>query len=309
MPFAASINFRATAPYVTDAAGQTYCLADAYPTGRGGLTFGWPGSGIATYDGDATPGTYAPELAGGNYANASNGAADFQLDLPAAGTYSVRLALGATFDTSYASISCRLVDGPTGSVLATVVAGATGGGAGAYHDATGVLRATPTAWRTNNAAATVTTTGTSLVVRIAETAIGATVHTLIAHLEVADAGPPPLAAGTASFVHSGPAGIVLSATDATGGTGPYTYQWQRNSGGGSYSNLSNGGGVSGATTLALTDGSAVAGTLYGYRLVYTDSAGTPVTATSNAVTAQVYAGGAIGSGGGFSLIGPGGLVG
>lgn len=106
----------------------------------------------------------------------------------------------------------------------------------------------------------------------------------------------PLAAGTASFVSSGPAGIAVTATDATGGTAPYTYQWQRNSGGGSYSNISNGGGVSGATTLSLTDGSAVAGTLYGYKLVYTDAAAG--TATSNAVTAQVYAGGALSSGGG-----------
>lgn len=107
-----------------------------------------------------------------------------------------------------------------------------------------------------------------------------------------------LTAGTASFVSSGTAGVVVTASDATGGTAPYTYQWQRNANGGSYSNISNGGGVSGATTLTLTDGSAVAGTLYGYKLVYTDNVS--ATVTSNAVAAQLYTGGALGSGGGTS---------
>jgi hypothetical protein len=110
----------------------------------------------------------------------------------------------------------------------------------------------------------------------------------------------PLTAGTASLVSSGPGGIAMTATDATFGTPAYTYQWQRNAGGGSYSNLANGGGVAGATTRNLTDGSAVAGTLYGYRLVYTDSAGTPATATSNAITAQVYTGGALTGSAGYS---------
>jgi hypothetical protein len=117
-----------------------------------------------------------------------------------------------------------------------------------------------------------------------------------------------LAAGTASFVSSGPAAINVSATDATGGSTPYTYQWQRNANGGAYGNISNGGGVSGATTLSLTDGSASAGTLYGYRLVYTDFAS--ATVTSNAVTAQIYTGGALsGGGGGFNRGMTGGING
>jgi hypothetical protein len=112
-------------------------------------------------------------------------------------------------------------------------------------------------------------------------------------------GGAALAAGAASFVSSGPSAINVSATDATGGTAPYTYQWQRNSNGGAYGDISNGGGVSGATTLSLADGSASAGTLYGYKLVYTDDAAASV--TSNAVTAQVYTGGALsGGGGGFN---------
>jgi hypothetical protein len=278
MPFAASINFRGTAGLITDPAGQTYSLAEAYPTSRGGLTFGWSGGSVGPADrADFAP--YVPEFSGVNSAVAAAGAADFRLDLPAAGTYAVRLALG---DASYAqpSLYCSLHDGATGALLASVTAGSA----------------------TEAVSVAVTGTVPYLIVRLAE---GGTGVTSIAHLEVAaTGGAPALAAGTASLVHSGPAGIAVSAADATGGTGPYTYQWQRNSGGGSYSDLANGGGVTGVTTLSLTDGSAAAGTLYGYRLVYTDSAGTPATATSNAVTAQVYAGGAIGSAG-VLLIGVG----
>jgi hypothetical protein len=108
----------------------------------------------------------------------------------------------------------------------------------------------------------------------------------------------PLVAGTASFVSSGPGGIALSATAATGGVAPYTRQWQRNTNGGSYSNLS------GATSLTVTDTTATAGNLYGYRVVYTDSATpTPSTVTGTAVFAQLYTGGSIGAGG-VPRIGP-----
>jgi hypothetical protein len=108
---------------------------------------------------------------------------------------------------------------------------------------------------------------------------------------------PPLIAGVASFISSGDAGISITSTDASGGSTPYTYQWQRNSDGGSYSDLTDGGGVSGATTLTLTDDSVVSDILYGYKLVFTDNSS--ATATSNAITAQRYNGGPL-TGGGYT---------
>ncbi len=104
----------------------------------------------------------------------------------------------------------------------------------------------------------------------------------------------PLTAGVASFVSSGPGGISITSTSPIGGTPSYTYQWQRSVNGGSYSNLSNGGGVTGTTTLSLVDGSATAGNAYRYKLVTTDSAGSPATVTSNiAGPVYLYTGGAL----------------
>lgn len=110
-----------------------------------------------------------------------------------------------------------------------------------------------------------------------------------------ESGPPPpdpLAAGTASFVSSGPAGISVEANAPTDGVEPYSYQWERNQDGGSYSDLS------GATSLTLDDTTATTGgVLYGYRCKQTDSADPADTVTTNAVTAEVYDGGALGGGG------------
>jgi hypothetical protein len=110
----------------------------------------------------------------------------------------------------------------------------------------------------------------------------------------------PLTAGVASFVSSGPAGISVSATAPTAGTGPYTYQWERNEDGGAYSDLV------GETALACTDSTATdEGVLYGFRCKQTDAVA--ATVTTNAVTAEVYDGGALAGGLGGSIFG-GGVV-
>lgn len=61
----------------------------------------------------------------------------------------------------------------------------------------------------------------------------------------------------------------LSATAATGGTGPYTYQWYRST----TSGFTPGGGniISGATSLTLADSGLLPNTTYYYKVVATDT--------------------------------------
>ncbi len=82
------INFRQTSGYVTDGTGETYCLGDVYPTTRATYTFGW--SGAQSQANRST--TVGPNLAGINY-----GANTFRIDLPQAGTYKLRIAIGDLF--------------------------------------------------------------------------------------------------------------------------------------------------------------------------------------------------------------------
>lgn len=113
-----------------------------------------------------------------------------------------------------------------------------------------------------------------------------------ASFETDPAPEDPLTAGTASFVSSGPAGISVIATDATGGSESYTYQWERNEDGGSFSDLT------GETALACDDDTATTpGVLYGYRVKYDDGVDE---VTSNTVTASVYEGGPL-TGGSSSI--------
>lgn len=82
------INFRDTAGYVTDGANEVHCASDAYPTLRGGRTFGW---NSAVSGADRNSGLDR-RLAGINFSGA--GPDTFRLDLPVAGSYRVHLALG-----------------------------------------------------------------------------------------------------------------------------------------------------------------------------------------------------------------------
>lgn len=63
--------------------------------------------------------------------------------------------------------------------------------------------------------------------------------------------------------------VKLSATAASGGTGPYTYQWYRDTESGFTPSGSN--DIVGATSLALTDTGLVSGITYYYILVATDT--------------------------------------
>ncbi len=84
-----------------------------------------------------------------------------------------------------------------------------------------------------------------------------------------------LAAGALSEVLIGKTTASLSSAAATGGTGPYTYQWYRST----TTGFSPGAGnlVSGATSLTLADSGLTPGVTYYYVVVATDS----VAATAN----------------------------
>ena len=87
-----------------------------------------------------------------------------------------------------------------------------------------------------------------------------------------------LAPGSVSLVSVNSSTIVLNATEATGGTGPYTHQYERSiSPLGPFSNV-------GTNSLGLTDSGLSQSTAYFYRLTYTDSLGATVTAVFTATT-------------------------
>lgn len=94
--------------------------------------------------------------------------------------------------------------------------------------------------------------------------------------QVYGAAAAALVAGSASLSTKGTTTAGLTATDASGGTAPYSYQWEYQTNGGGFSNFS------GATSLTLNATGLTDATQYGFRLKYTDAAA--ATATSNTVT-------------------------
>ena len=84
-----------------------------------------------------------------------------------------------------------------------------------------------------------------------------------------------LTAGAISLVSKTKDTANLSATAATGGTGPYTYQWYRSQ----TSGFTPGGGniLSGETALTLADDGLIPATLYYYKMVATDTGNSNIT--------------------------------
>lgn len=81
--------------------------------------------------------------------------------------------------------------------------------------------------------------------------------------------------------------VALSATEATAGTAPYGHQWHRSLTTGFTPGVGN--AISGATALTLTDTGLVPGTLYYYKLVYTDDGPSPAEAIATQVSATTLA--------------------
>ena len=149
-------DFRNSAAFVSDPAGDTYVLATtAYPTTVNGVTFGWVKTGLV-YGRDRNA-TLDPRLAGINYAD--NGSpATFYVDLPSPGTYSLSLAMGdASYEQCLVQCQVQFFDGTT--LLATVKGGLIA--AGYFYDAQ-ASQWSAAAWPTSNLSQQVTLTGTRL---------------------------------------------------------------------------------------------------------------------------------------------------
>jgi hypothetical protein len=174
--FDAGINFRATSGYVTDGANETYCLADAYPTTRGGVTFGWLDA--VANDAQNRNSSLDRRLAGINAAGVANTDVRFQIDLPSAGTYDVHLALG---DGNTTGVVCKATvkDGST-VLFSTTQNGFVSGNK--WIDAQDQAYAA-SAWPASESAHPITMSGTTLLIVINGSSFAS-----IAHVRVVQTG-------------------------------------------------------------------------------------------------------------------------
>lgn len=97
-----------------------------------------------------------------------------------------------------------------------------------------------------------------------------------------------IAAGALSKVQVGPNAAALSSAAASGGIGPYTYQWYRST----VTGFTPGAGniLSGAVALTLNDSGLQAGQTYYYVVVATDTGAGNATANSAQLTVQMEPG-------------------
>ncbi len=172
------INFRASSGYVTDGTDETYCLGqstDAYPTTRGGATFGW---GAAYDNGRDRDNALDRRLAGINYHANDGNQSTFTLDLPSAGDYTICLAVGdGTNSSGYQYV--QVLD----NVTSKIVVDDTDGTASAnFDDATGTNH-TAANWPSSQTCTTVTFASTTLNLKLGSPSAQAG-SSAIAHLKV-----------------------------------------------------------------------------------------------------------------------------
>lgn len=144
------INFRDTSGYVTDGAGETYCLdpgaGDTYPTTRGGLTFGWQLSGGSAFGRDRNSGVDARLAGMVQFAHTNDPeTADVRVDLT--GDITLRIAAGDYSNQQWCNISIRdsvgeKIDLGVVDTIATTN----------WHDGAGTVRTSATDWINNNTA-------------------------------------------------------------------------------------------------------------------------------------------------------------
>jgi hypothetical protein len=190
-------SFRNTSGFVTDATGTYVLNTEAYPTTRDGYTFGWS-AGIDGTDrsgADRDAAVTDKRLAGINYAAVSGTQCKFRVDLPAAGDYTVRLAIGDTgFDQSGQRQVFTVYDNVTSKL---VIDKATGPAQDHYYDATGVDR-TEAAWPASNLpSAAITFASTIFNLFVGDPATSGTC--VLAHMQIASSGSAVVRGGIKNF--------------------------------------------------------------------------------------------------------------
>jgi outer membrane protein assembly factor BamB len=169
-------NLRATSGYVVDGTNETYVAGDTYPTTRNGITFGWETSTQTTRD--RVSGNDR-RLAGVNQQTNNATQATFRVNLPAAGTYQIHLALG---DAGSAQTDQYLQIKDNTTVLLTIDKRGAGTAIQGFYDATGALL-TNTTWPTSEATTTQTFASTTLRVVIG-TPTAVSNSSTLAHLRI-----------------------------------------------------------------------------------------------------------------------------
>lgn len=203
------INFRASAGFVADGTGETYSLGEAYPTTRGGLTFGW-GTNRTGNSRDRNSSLDRRE-AGIVFVSNSGGTDTFRLDLPGgAGTYKIRLALGDA--NSAQDVKCVIKDGTTTKATINVSPNVT-----EYGDAVGAVYSAG-GWVTANSTIDVEFAGSYMVLELGGHAVtdksSVIAHVAVELVSAGDTTAPTLTSPTGT--QTGPTTATVGATTDEG---------------------------------------------------------------------------------------------
>ncbi len=185
MTFNQGIDFRQSSGYVTDPAncyGEISTTANypTTPTAGSSTGVGWETSGVVTRDRDSAD---DPRLAGVHaYPNGSTGT--YRIDLPAAGTYVITLAIGDA-GTNWSGETVELFDGATS--LGKIVNAATINDQN-FYDASG-NEWSAAAWPGSNV--TISKVFATTILRLTLTNTVAGNYTTLAHVFVTGSGGGP----------------------------------------------------------------------------------------------------------------------
>jgi hypothetical protein len=194
---AKGFDFRSTLAFVSDPANTQDVLGEAYPQtttiGGDSVVWGWKqATGISSCGGSDNSAPLKADrsaavdvrLAGINYGNQMH-CTIFRVDLPATGSYTLRIANGD--QGSGQTNTLTIYDGTTSL---WVVSSAVSLSSNQYIDATGVTRTSDTLWVSNNVSKTLTFSTTTLYVVLNDGSANA--FTTLAYVQVTqNAGGPP----------------------------------------------------------------------------------------------------------------------